>query len=59
MAQPPLDFDPRGQVELNEAPEFVVVGEHDVDFPLALSKARADSTPGAKYEILDAAHLSP
>ncbi|AMM12782.1 MAG: alpha/beta fold hydrolase [Pseudomonadota bacterium] len=59
VAEAIRDFDLRGRVASINAPTLVVAGEHDVDLPSAQSKVVADSIPGAKFEILDAAHLSP
>jgi 3-oxoadipate enol-lactonase len=59
VAEAIRDFDLRGQVISIKTPTLVVVGKHDVDLPPSQSKVVADSIPGAKFEILDAAHLSP
>jgi 3-oxoadipate enol-lactonase len=53
------DVDPRGQSTSLETPALVVAGEHDIDLPPTQSKAVADSIFDARFEILDAAHLSP
>jgi 3-oxoadipate enol-lactonase len=37
----------------------VIAGEHDSGTPPAASKVIADTVPGARFELLDAAHLSP
>jgi 3-oxoadipate enol-lactonase len=59
VAEAIRDFDLRKQVASIKTPTLVVVGEHDVDLPPAQSRMVADSISGAKFEILDAAHLSP
>jgi 3-oxoadipate enol-lactonase len=38
---------------------LVVAGEHDVGTPRAASRVVADTVPGAQFELLNAAHLSP
>ncbi|KXV15663.1 3-oxoadipate enol-lactonase [Caballeronia megalochromosomata] len=38
---------------------LVVAGQHDVGTPHAASKVVSDTVPGARFELLNAAHLSP
>lgn len=53
------DFDVRGKLASVARPTLVVAGKHDSGTPNAASKVIADTVPGARFEILDAAHLSP
>jgi 3-oxoadipate enol-lactonase len=52
-------FDLRSRLEGIEARTLVVAGEHDCGTLPAASKVTADTVPGALFEQLDAAHLSP
>jgi 3-oxoadipate enol-lactonase len=45
-------------LERIEAPTLVVGGEHDPTVPPVLARKLADRIPGARLEILDAAHLA-
>lgn len=52
------DMDQRADVAKIQAPTLVIAGMHDLATPAKDGKAVADSIPGARYEELDAAHLS-
>jgi 3-oxoadipate enol-lactonase len=52
-------FDARDTLASVEKPTLVVSGKHDNGTPTAASKLISDRVPGARLEILDAAHLSP
>ncbi|VXC64808.1 3-oxoadipate enol-lactonase [Burkholderia sp. 8Y] len=52
-------FDARNQLAPVEKRTLVVAGEHDNGTPHAESRLIADTVPGAQFELLDAAHLSP
>jgi 3-oxoadipate enol-lactonase len=52
-------FDVRDSLASVEKPTLVVSGKHDNGTPTAVSKRVSDLVPGARLEILDAAHLSP
>lgn len=52
--------DVRGRLGEITAPTLVVVGEHDVETPLAYSRTLADGIPDARLEIVaGAGHLTP
>jgi 3-oxoadipate enol-lactonase len=53
------DFDVKRDVASITAPTLVIAGEHDKDLPPAQTKEVAEAIPGARFEMLDAAHLSP
>ncbi len=59
IAEAIRDFDVKRDVASITAPTLVIAGEHDKDLPSAQSKEVADALPGARFEMLDAAHLSP
>lgn len=52
-------FDARDTLASVEKPTLVVSGKHDNGTTTAASKMISDLVPGARLEILDAAHLSP
>jgi 3-oxoadipate enol-lactonase len=52
-------FDARDQLASVRKRTLVVAGEHDVGTTHAASRVIADTVPGAKFELLNAAHLSP
>jgi 3-oxoadipate enol-lactonase len=52
-------FDVRDKLPSIKKPTLVVAGKHDAGTPHAASKVIADTVPGAHFELLDAAHLSP
>jgi 3-oxoadipate enol-lactonase len=53
------DFDVREKLGSVAKPTLVVAGRHDAGTPNAASRLIADTVPGALFETLDAAHLSP
>ncbi|WP_248320958.1 alpha/beta fold hydrolase [Caballeronia sp. Sq4a] len=52
-------FDARDQLASIQKRTLVVAGEYDNGTPHAESKVIADTVPGAQFELLDAAHMSP
>ena len=52
-------FDARDKLPTVTKRTLVVAGQHDVGTPHAASKVVADVVPGARFELLNAAHLSP
>jgi len=52
-------FDVRQKLVSVAKPTLVVAGKHDAGTPNAESQMIADAVPGALFETLDAAHLSP
>ncbi|SPB17469.1 3-oxoadipate enol-lactonase [Caballeronia novacaledonica] len=52
-------FDARDALPSVKKRTLVVAGQHDVGTPHAASKLVADAVPGARFELLNAAHLSP
>jgi 3-oxoadipate enol-lactonase len=52
-------FDARDKLASVRKRTLVVAGEHDVGTPHAASKVVADMVPDARFELLNAAHLSP
>jgi 3-oxoadipate enol-lactonase len=58
-AEAVCNFDVRNKLALVAKPTLVVAGKHDTGTPYAASKVIADAVPGARFETLDAAHLSP
>jgi 3-oxoadipate enol-lactonase len=58
VAEAIRDFDASGQLAGIRTPALIIAGEHDREVPPARTKAVADAIPGARFEILDAAHLS-
>jgi 3-oxoadipate enol-lactonase len=52
-------FDMRAKLKGIDKRTLVIAGEHDSGTPPAASKVIADTVPGARFELLDAAHLSP
>jgi 3-oxoadipate enol-lactonase len=53
------DVAPRRQSTSIKTPALVVAGRHDADMQPMRSKEVVDSLMDARFEILDAAHLSP
>ncbi|CAB3767959.1 3-oxoadipate enol-lactonase [Paraburkholderia humisilvae] len=53
------DFDVRDRLAEIRSPTLAVAGRHDTGTPPAATKAIADAVPGARFEVLDAAHLAP
>jgi 3-oxoadipate enol-lactonase len=53
------DFDVREKLASVAKRTLVVAGKHDTGTPNAASRLIADTVPGALFETLDAAHLSP
>ncbi|SAK42089.1 lactone hydrolase [Caballeronia fortuita] len=52
-------FDARDKLASVAKRTLVVAGEHDVGTPHAASRLVADTVPGARFELLNAAHLTP
>ncbi|MCI1041944.1 alpha/beta fold hydrolase [Caballeronia zhejiangensis] len=52
-------FDARDKLASVKQRTLVVAGEKDVGTPHAASKVVADTVPGARFELLNAAHLAP
>ena len=59
LAEAIRDFDVRGATSQIVTPTLVIAGDQDQDLPAAQTKAVADAIPGAHFEILHSAHLSP
>ena len=53
------DFDVHEQLAQLRVPTLAVAGRHDSGTPPALTEALARAIPGARFELLDAAHLAP
>jgi 3-oxoadipate enol-lactonase len=53
------EFDLRGQHRAIRCPTLAVAGRHDTGTPPASTQAIADAIEGARFEVLDAAHLAP
>ncbi|MBB5500362.1 alpha/beta fold hydrolase [Paraburkholderia sp. MM5384-R2] len=53
------DFDLRGQHGAIRSPTLTVAGRHDTGTPPAATQAIAEAIEGARFELLDAAHLAP
>ena len=53
------DFDVRNTVSAIRAPTLAVAGRFDTGTPPAATEATAQSIPGGRFELLDAAHLAP
>ncbi|MFD1558895.1 alpha/beta fold hydrolase [Paraburkholderia silviterrae] len=53
------DFDVHEQLAQLRVPTLAVAGRHDSGTPPALTEALAQAIPGARFELLDAAHLAP
>ena len=53
------DFDVRGRLAELKVPTLAVAGTHDIGTPPALTKEIAEGIGGARFELLDAAHLAP
>ncbi|MDE1178877.1 3-oxoadipate enol-lactonase [Paraburkholderia sp.] len=53
------DFDAREQLSRIDVPVLAVAGKHDTGTPPADTQTLADAIQGAKFELLDAAHLAP
>ncbi|MDR3100443.1 MAG: alpha/beta fold hydrolase [Paraburkholderia sp.] len=53
------DFDVHEQLARLRVPTLAVAGRHDSGTPPALTEAMAQAIPGARFELLDAAHLAP
>lgn len=59
IAEAIRDFDVKRELASITAPTLIIAGEHDKDLPPAQSQEAAALIPGARFEILDSAHLSP
>ncbi|MEM5438146.1 3-oxoadipate enol-lactonase [Paraburkholderia diazotrophica] len=53
------DFDVSGRLKEIALPTLTVAGRHDAGTPPAATQAIADAIRGARFELLDAAHLAP
>ncbi|CAB3756788.1 alpha/beta fold hydrolase [Paraburkholderia solisilvae] len=53
------DFDVRDRLSAIRAPTLAVAGRHDTGTPPAATQAISDAVRGARFELLDAAHLAP
>ncbi|WP_035553805.1 alpha/beta fold hydrolase [Burkholderia sp. 9120] len=53
------DFDVRSKLGTIRCPTLTVAGRHDTGTPPADTQAIADAIEGARFELLDAAHLAP
>ncbi|VVD26761.1 alpha/beta fold hydrolase [Paraburkholderia dioscoreae] len=53
------DFDVRSKLATIRCPALTVAGRHDTGTPPAATQAIADAIEGARFELLDAAHLAP
>lgn len=53
------DFDVRSKLTTIRCPTLTVAGRHDTGTPPASTQAIADAIEGARFELLDAAHLAP
>jgi len=53
------DFDVRSKLGAIRCPTLTVAGRHDTGTPPASTQAIADAIEGARFELLDAAHLAP
>jgi 3-oxoadipate enol-lactonase len=53
------DFDVHEQLRDLRIRTLAVAGRHDTGTPPALTKAMADAIEGARFELLDTAHLAP
>ncbi|MEQ5840756.1 3-oxoadipate enol-lactonase [Paraburkholderia acidicola] len=53
------DFDVRDRLAALHMPTLTVAGRHDTGTPPAATAAIAEAIKGARYELLDAAHLAP
>lgn len=53
------DFDVHGRLGDIQAPTLAVAGRHDPGTPPAATQAMARAIPGARFELLEAAHLAP
>ncbi|WP_250525305.1 alpha/beta fold hydrolase [Caballeronia sp. GAWG2-1] len=52
-------FNVRDKLAAIDKSTLVIAGEHDSGTPHAASQVIADTVPGARFELLNAAHLSP
>lgn len=53
------DFDVRGRLSEIALPTLTVAGRHDAGTPPAATQEVANAVRGARFELLDAAHLAP
>ncbi|ASV97433.1 alpha/beta fold hydrolase [Paraburkholderia aromaticivorans] len=53
------DFDVRSKLTTIRCPTLTVAGRRDTGTPPAATQAIADAIEGARFELLDAAHLAP
>jgi 3-oxoadipate enol-lactonase len=53
------DFDLHDRLAELRVPALVIAGRYDSGTPVAATKALADGIAGARFEILEAAHLAP
>ncbi|GAB7527216.1 3-oxoadipate enol-lactonase [Paraburkholderia sp. 2C] len=53
------EFDVRDRLSEIRTPTLAVAGRHDTGTPPAATQAIADAIRGARFEVLDAAHLAP
>ncbi|MCC8404323.1 alpha/beta hydrolase [Paraburkholderia sp. MMS20-SJTN17] len=53
------DFDLRGRHGAIRCPTLTVAGRHDTGTPPAATQAIAEAIEGARFEMLEAAHLAP
>jgi len=53
------DFDAHERLRDLRVPTLAVSGRHDTGTPPAATRALADAIDGARFELLDAAHLAP
>ncbi|MEX3930457.1 3-oxoadipate enol-lactonase [Paraburkholderia phymatum] len=53
------DFDVSSRLKQIAVPTLTVAGRHDAGTPPAATQAIADAIRGARFELLDAAHLAP
>ncbi|MFC0398092.1 alpha/beta fold hydrolase [Paraburkholderia rhizosphaerae] len=53
------DFDARDRLAEIRSPTLAIAGRHDTGTPPAATQAIAGAIRGARFEVLDAAHLAP
>jgi 3-oxoadipate enol-lactonase len=53
------DFDVRSRLDEIALPTLTVAGSHDAGTPPAVTQEIANAIRGARFEVLDAAHLAP
>jgi len=53
------DFDAHDRLAALRVPTLAVAGRYDAGTPAALTQVLAQAIAGARFEILDAAHLAP